>query len=128
MRGVKAQYFLSFAVMGTTMPFIARYLQSRGLDASQIGYVISTAGVAAIAMPPIMALLADTRFDNRRLDEIRNIEIEVGVLPRTHGSALFTRGETQAIVVTTLGTARDGQIIDAVSGEYKENFLFHVST
>ena len=67
MRGVKAQYFLSFAVMGTTMPFIARYLQSRGLDATQIGYVISTAGVAAIAMPPVMALLADTRFDNRRL-------------------------------------------------------------
>ena len=67
MRGVKAQYFLSFAVIGTTMPFIARYLQSRGLDATQIGYVISTAGVAAIAMPPVMALLADTRFDNRRL-------------------------------------------------------------
>jgi PPP family 3-phenylpropionic acid transporter len=66
-RGVKAQYFLSFAVMGTTMPFIARYLQSRGLDPTQIGYVISTAGVAAIAMPPVMALLADTRFDNRRL-------------------------------------------------------------
>ena len=67
MRGVKAQYFLSFAVMGTTMPFVARFLQSRGLDATQIGYVISTAGVAAIAMPPLMALLADTRFDNRRL-------------------------------------------------------------
>src|SRR5688572_26712950 len=67
MRGVKAQYFLSFAVMGTTMPFIARHLQTRGLDATQIGYVVSTAGIAAIAMPPVMALLADTRFDNRRL-------------------------------------------------------------
>ena len=50
---------------------------------------------------------------------------KVGVLPRTHGSSLFTRGETQAIVVATLGTARDGQIIDAVAGEYKEHFLFH---
>ena len=47
------------------------------------------------------------------------------MLPRTHGSALFTRGETQAIVATTLGTARDGQIIDAVAGEYKDHFLFH---
>ena len=50
---------------------------------------------------------------------------KVGVLPRTHGSALFTRGETQAIVAVTLGTARDGQIIDAVAGEYKDHFLFH---
>jgi len=66
-----------------------------------------------------------TRIDGRDLTTVRPIVAEVGVLPRTHGSALFTRGETQAIVVTTLGTARDGQIIDAVSGEYKEHFLFH---
>ncbi|HEY0660229.1 MAG TPA: polyribonucleotide nucleotidyltransferase, partial [Lysobacter sp.] len=65
------------------------------------------------------------RIDGRDLTTVRPIECKIGVLPRTHGSALFTRGETQAIVVTTLGTARDGQIIDAVSGEYKENFLFH---
>ncbi len=65
------------------------------------------------------------RIDGRALDTVRPIATKVGVLPRTHGSALFTRGETQAIVVTTLGTARDGQIIDAVSGEYKEHFLFH---
>ncbi|MET3929790.1 polyribonucleotide nucleotidyltransferase [Lysobacter sp. OAE881] len=65
------------------------------------------------------------RIDGRDLTTVRPIECKTGVLPRTHGSALFTRGETQAIVVTTLGTARDGQIIDAVSGEYKENFLFH---
>jgi polyribonucleotide nucleotidyltransferase len=51
--------------------------------------------------------------------------VKTGVLPRTHGSSLFTRGETQAIVTITLGTARDGQVIDAVAGEYKENFLFH---
>jgi polyribonucleotide nucleotidyltransferase len=65
------------------------------------------------------------RIDGRKLDEIRPISVKVGVLPRTHGSALFTRGETQAIVAVTLGTARDGQIIDAIAGEYKENFLFH---
>ncbi|WP_411832164.1 polyribonucleotide nucleotidyltransferase [Pseudoxanthomonas mexicana] len=65
------------------------------------------------------------RIDGRGLADVRPITSKVGVLPRTHGSSLFTRGETQAIVVTTLGTARDGQIIDAVSGEYKENFLFH---
>ncbi len=65
------------------------------------------------------------RIDGRDLTTVRPIASQVGVLPRTHGSALFTRGETQAIVVVTLGTARDGQIIDAVSGEYKENFLFH---
>ena len=65
------------------------------------------------------------RIDGRALDTVRPISVKAGVLPRTHGSSLFTRGETQAIVVTTLGTARDGQIIDAVAGEYKENFLFH---
>ncbi|GAB3096207.1 polyribonucleotide nucleotidyltransferase [Lysobacter terrae] len=65
------------------------------------------------------------RIDGRDLTTVRPIASKVGVLPRTHGSALFTRGETQAIVVVTLGTARDGQIIDAVGGEYKENFLFH---
>jgi polyribonucleotide nucleotidyltransferase len=70
-------------------------------------------------------LSSKIRIDGRKLDDVRAITVRVGVLPRTHGSALFTRGETQALVVTTLGTARDGQIIDAVSGEYKDHFLFH---
>src|SRR3546814_14016485 len=70
-------------------------------------------------------LATKVRSDGRAIDTVRPIASKVGVLPRTHGAALFTRGETQAIVVTTLGTARDGQIIDAVSGEYKEHFLFH---
>ena len=65
------------------------------------------------------------RIDGRDLSTVRPITVKVGVLPRTHGSALFTRGETQALVVTTLGTARDGQVIDAVEGESKDNFLFH---
>ena len=65
------------------------------------------------------------RIDGRGLTDVRPISVRVGVLPRVHGSALFTRGETQALVTTTLGTARDAQIIDDVAGEWKENFLFH---
>ena len=65
------------------------------------------------------------RIDGRDLKTVRPISIEVGILPRTHGSALFTRGETQAIVVTTLGTARDAQVIDAIEGERKEPFMLH---
>jgi polyribonucleotide nucleotidyltransferase len=65
------------------------------------------------------------RIDGRDSKTVRPIEIEVGVLPSAHGSALFTRGETQAIVATTLGTSRDMQIIDALQGERKDPFLFH---
>ena len=65
------------------------------------------------------------RIDGRDNKTIRKISIEVGVLPKTHGSALFTRGETQAIVVSTLGTDRDGQIIDAIDGKYEDKFMLH---
>ncbi len=65
------------------------------------------------------------RIDGRALASIRPISVRTGVLPRTHGSALFTRGETQALVVATLGTQRDAQIIDALAGEYKEPFMLH---
>ena len=65
------------------------------------------------------------RIDNRALDTVRPIETEVGILPRAHGSALFTRGETQAIVTATLGTGQDEQIVDALDGEYREHFLLH---
>ena len=65
------------------------------------------------------------RFDGRRLDEIREISIEPGILPRTHGSALFTRGETQALVTATLGTRRDAQIIEEYGGESLQKFLLH---
>ncbi|MBO6634349.1 MAG: polyribonucleotide nucleotidyltransferase [Parvibaculum sp.] len=65
------------------------------------------------------------RIDGRDLETVRPIVSEVGVLPRTHGSALFTRGETQALVVATLGTGDDEQFIDALEGTYKENFLLH---
>ena len=70
-------------------------------------------------------LSSKIRIDGRGLEDIRPISVRVGVLPRTHGSALFTRGETQALVVTTLGTTRDSQMIDAPEGESKDPFLFH---
>ena len=70
-------------------------------------------------------LKTGNRIDGRDTKTVRPIVAEVGVLPRTHGSALFTRGETQAIVVTTLGTGTDEQIIDALEGEYREPFMLH---
>ncbi len=66
-----------------------------------------------------------TRIDGRSLETVRPISCEVGVLPRTHGSALFTRGETQAIVVTTLGTGEDEQFVDSLEGTSKEHFMLH---
>jgi polyribonucleotide nucleotidyltransferase len=66
-----------------------------------------------------------TRIDGRDTKTVRPIECQVGLLPRAHGSALFTRGETQALVVATLGTGQDEQIIDALEGEYRENFMLH---
>ncbi len=66
-----------------------------------------------------------TRIDGRKTDEVRDIVCETGMLPRTHGSALFTRGETQGLVVTTLGTGDDEQFIDALHGNFKSNFLLH---
>ncbi len=70
-------------------------------------------------------LKGEPRIDGRDATTVRPITIKVGVLPRTHGSALFTRGETQALVVTTLGTGRDAQIIDALEGERREPFMLH---
>ena len=67
----------------------------------------------------------EPRIDGRDYTTVRPISIRTGVLPRTHGSALFTRGETQALVVTTLGTDRDAQIIDALAGEHRDRFMFH---
>jgi polyribonucleotide nucleotidyltransferase len=67
----------------------------------------------------------EPRIDGRDTRTVRPISVRVGVLPRTHGSALFTRGETQALVTVTLGTGRDEQIIDALTGEYRERFMLH---
>jgi len=70
-------------------------------------------------------IAGEKRIDGRATSDVRAITVRTGVLPRTHGSALFTRGETQALVVTTLGTARDAQIIDALDGSYREHFMLH---
>ncbi|MGI9220151.1 MAG: polyribonucleotide nucleotidyltransferase [Woeseiaceae bacterium] len=70
-------------------------------------------------------IAGEPRIDGRDVSTVRGIDVKVGVLPRAHGSSVFTRGETQAIVVTTLGTGRDAQIIDAIEGERKEPFMLH---
>ena len=70
-------------------------------------------------------LSGEKRIDGRDTDEVRKIAVRTGLLPRTHGSALFTRGETQAIVVATMGTDRDAQIIDALEGEMRDRFMMH---
>ena len=70
-------------------------------------------------------LSGEARIDGRDSRRVRPVDVKVGLLPRTHGSALFTRGETQALVVTTLGTGRDAQIIDALEGERKDQFMLH---
>jgi len=70
-------------------------------------------------------LAGEPRIDGRDSKTVRNIAVEVGLLPKAHGSALFTRGETQAVVTTTLGSMRDAALIDALEGSYKDNFLLH---
>ena len=70
-------------------------------------------------------LNGEPRIDGREKDMVRALDVRTGLLPRTHGSALFTRGETQALVTATLGTARDAQTLDQVMGEYTDTFLFH---
>ena len=70
-------------------------------------------------------IAGEPRIDGRDTTTVRGIDVKVGVLPRAHGSAMFTRGETQAIVATTLGTGRDAQIIDAIQGERKDPFMLH---
>lgn len=72
-----------------------------------------------------LVLSTQKRIDGRDLATVREISVRTGVLPRVHGSALFTRGETQALVVATLGTDRDAQMIDAVEGEYRDHFMLH---
>ncbi|MDP6386246.1 MAG: polyribonucleotide nucleotidyltransferase, partial [Planctomycetota bacterium] len=72
-----------------------------------------------------MILKEGKRIDGRKFDEIRQISCETTLLPRAHGSALFTRGETQALVVATLGAAAEAQIIDSIAGETRKRFMLH---
>ena len=103
---------------------LASFQESDGnaVDANAVGRVFKDFE-RAIVRDSILD--TGTRIDGRDTETVRPIEVEVGVLPRAHGAALFTRGETQALVVTTLGTGEDEQIMDALEGEYRERFLLH---
>ncbi len=94
-------------------------------DAEWLGYIKKAVHKAEKEYVRSRLLTDGIRYDGRERTEVRNISCEVGVLPRTHGSAIFTRGETQALVTTTLGGDRDEQRIDALLGEYKKNFMLH---
>jgi len=94
-------------------------------DAEWLGYIKKAVHKAEKEYVRSRLLTDGIRYDGRQRTEVRNISCEVGVLPRTHGSAIFTRGETQALVTTTLGGDRDEQRIDALLGEYKKNFMLH---
>jgi len=93
-----------------------------GIEAPKFGYAFKEVEASVLRRD---VLTTKKRIDGRDLDKVRPIVSEVGVLPRTHGSALFTRGETQALVVATLGTGEDEQYIDSLEGTYKEAFLLH---
>lgn len=96
--------------------------ETSGFTASQVEHVIEDLESDIVRN---RVLRGEPRIDSRDTETIRPITVQTGVLPRTHGSALFTRGETQAIVVATLGTGRDAQVIDSATGEKKENFMLH---
>ena len=94
----------------------------QGLEASEVVSVVHSLERQLVRE---MTLTTKERIDGRGSADVRPIHSEIGLLPRTHGSALFTRGETQALVVTSLGAERDSQIIDALEGEYREPFMLH---
>jgi polyribonucleotide nucleotidyltransferase len=100
-------------------------LVSDAEDSPAEGDVRSAIGKLEKSLVRGRIIAGEPRIDGRDTTTVRPIAIRTGVLPRTHGSALFTRGETQALVVTTLGTGRDAQLIDAIEGTFKENFMMH---
>ncbi|ARC54805.1 polyribonucleotide nucleotidyltransferase [Candidatus Riesia sp. GBBU] len=101
-----------------------KFLLSVNLDSDndEIDYIFSKLEKEEIRR---RILDGKSRTDGRKQDEIRKISSKIGILPRTHGSSLFTRGDTQALVTVTLGTDKDAQIVDGVMGEHNESFLFH---
>jgi polyribonucleotide nucleotidyltransferase len=110
------------AVNAVTKPYLEQIPVEEPQKKSQVKKIISRMEEEILRE---VVLHERTRFDNRRLDEIRDISIETSLLPRTHGSALFTRGETQALVSATLGTKRDAQIIEEYEGESVQKFMLH---
>ncbi|HXG78391.1 MAG TPA: polyribonucleotide nucleotidyltransferase [Methyloceanibacter sp.] len=104
---------------------VAAALVPAGDDGTQAAQIANAFKEAEKEIVRSNILNTGTRIDGRDLTSIRPISCEVGVLPRTHGSALFTRGETQALAVATLGTGEDEQYVDALQGTYKETFMLH---
>ncbi|MCQ8241519.1 polyribonucleotide nucleotidyltransferase [Rhizosaccharibacter radicis] len=108
--------------VGAAKKVVTEALKAEGLDAEKAKPMLK-----ALEADVVRGAILDTglRIDGRDTKTVRPIVSEVGILPRAHGSALFTRGETQALVVTTLGTGQDEQVIDALEGEYRSNFMLH---
>ncbi len=104
---------------------VAKYLAAEPAEAGLRERIMGILGDIEYRVVRTRILEGQPRIDGRDTRTVRPITIRTGVLPRTHGSALFTRGETQALVTATLGTARDAQIIDALEGERKEPFMLH---
>lgn len=103
----------------------AKYLTEENAAAGIDGMVVGKLFKEIEADVVRADILQGKRIDGRNTTTVRPILAEAGILPRAHGSAVFTRGETQALVVTTLGTGQDEQLIDAIEGEYRENFMLH---
>ena len=118
----KKKFERKAAVNGVVKPYLAQIPEEEPQKKTQIKKVISRLEEEILRE---VVLNDRIRFDNRRLDEIRDISIDVGLLPRTHGSALFTRGETQGLISATLGTKRDAQVIEEYEGESIQKFLLH---
>ena len=111
--------------LGEVRDAIVAALVTEAEDSPQEGDVRNAVSKLEKSIVRGRIIAGEKRIDGRDTSTVRPISIRTGVLARTHGSALFTRGETQALVVTTLGTGRDAQLIDAIEGTYKENFMMH---
>ncbi|MFP3028895.1 MAG: polyribonucleotide nucleotidyltransferase [Arsenophonus sp.] len=96
--------------------------KNESLDSTKINEILSALEKKIVRT---RILKGEPRIDGREKDMVRALDVRTGILPRTHGSALFTRGETQALVTTTLGTERDAQVVDELMGPYTDRFLFH---
>ena len=101
---------------------VAQFAQEAGPSADDVSAIFGSIEKKAVRRAIIAG---EPRIDGRDTKTVRGISVEVGVLPKTHGSALFTRGETQALVTTTLGSMRDAAIIDALQGSYRDHFMLH---
>lgn len=125
----------AFAITGKQERTIALKAQHEILKAKYLTEENAANGIDGMAVGKLFKeieadvvradILQGKRIDGRNTTTVRPILAEAGILPRAHGSAVFTRGETQALVVTTLGTGQDEQLIDAIEGEYRENFMLH---